>query len=158
MALKIGGMLREQGLITEEQLQKALEEATKQGDTEEIEEVTVALKENAHLWLSSAYYRAYCLATTNRAEEAIAVYKIVTAETEDNEYLETSLREVVRLTMETADKTGAIAALEELSAKSSDEKLKTEAMIRAAMLYGDGDEVDVTGRLAHCINPPGRHR
>ncbi len=123
-------------------LQKALEEATKQGDTEEIEEVTVALKENAHLWLSSAYYRAYCLATTNRPEEAIAVYKIVTAETEDNEYLETSLREVVRLTMETADKTGAIAALEELSAKSSDEKLKTEAMIRAAMLYGDGDEVE----------------
>ena len=31
MALKLGGMLREQGIITEEQLQKALEEQKSKG-------------------------------------------------------------------------------------------------------------------------------
>jgi tetratricopeptide (TPR) repeat protein len=123
-----------------QRLTQRIEELQQQGDTNRTEKTRSAFSDNENLWLSSAYYRAYCLQATGRSDQAIAAYRAVTAKRENNQYLDSSLREIVRLTTASGDKEATLDALNVLAATTTKEEMRTEAKIRAAILYGDAGD------------------
>lgn len=130
-------------LDKKQRLGQRVEEADRQGDAAAIllEKAKTAVEDNERLWLSSAYYRAYCLQATGRAEEAVAAYRAVITKKEDNQYLDSSLREIARLSTAAGDQAGALEALDALSTSSANQDLRTEATIRAAILHGDAGDL-----------------
>jgi len=131
-------------------------ETTEEGRTDTQKRST----ENHKLWLSAAYYKAYCLQAGNRKKDAIAAYEQVADETRNNPYRAASLRELATLSTATGDEAGAIAALEKLAGTGgvSDKQLQAEAKIKIGILHSDAGAIDKARPIleeAIALNPTG---
>jgi len=99
-------------------------------------------EENAKLWLSSAYYRAYCLQATGEKADALQAYRSVADLKTNNEYRPAALRELARLATETGNEDAALEALGELADQSGNRDLKAEALIKTALIHSDNEQPD----------------